>query len=162
MKIYEILYYPNTSKYDKTSNTGGVIYGFVNTFIKLKLEAGGYPQGLTDDDADKDQYVASTEEHEGIVLDKENVAFNSGVRTFSKLCLNSLWGKFCERYDDRIEKKIVKDTKQFLELLCGSKYNISDTIFYDNETCLMFCSRKDGCQEPGNVFVNIYLHASFV
>ena len=102
-----MLSYPNTTKYDKTSNTGGVIPGFMN-----------------------------------------NIAFNSGVRTFAKLCLISLWGKFCERCDDRIEKKFLDgDTKTFYDSLSNPKYNVSDIAFLDNDVCIVYYSRKEGYNE---------------
>ena len=161
VKIYEILWYPNSTKYDRATKKGGLMAEYMNNFMKLKLEASGYPQGVHTD-AEKDQYVENIMKHEGIELDKENIEFNSGVRTFSKLCLNSLWGKFCERSEGLIEKKVVKDTKTFLDVLCSDKYEVNETIFFDNDVCLMYYKKKTGYCEPSktsNVVIGSYVTA---
>jgi hypothetical protein len=44
-------------------------------------------------DADKDKYIEEYHEKEGILLEKEKIKKNPGLRQLAKLMLNSFWGK---------------------------------------------------------------------
>jgi len=69
---------------------GGLFVEYINTFLQLKQEASGWPSECENDDA-KERYLRETE---GIVLDKNNISRNLGLRSVAELCLNSFWGKF--------------------------------------------------------------------
>jgi hypothetical protein len=96
LKIYEVYHYPETTKFDPLTGEGGLFKEYVQTFLKLKQEASGYPSHCITE-SDKDEYVRSYEERQGIRLDKDKINFNPGLRLVAKLFLNSCWGKFCER-----------------------------------------------------------------
>lgn len=74
-----------------TSGFGGSA-NYMNTFLKLKQEASGWPESVLSP-ADQANYVNEYKAHEGISLDPANIAKNPGLRLVSKLCLNSLWGR---------------------------------------------------------------------
>lgn len=65
--------------------------GYVNTFLKIKIQASGYPTGVLSD-TDKDAYIREIWEKEGIALDKDEIINNPALRTLAKLFLNSLYG----------------------------------------------------------------------
>ena len=65
---------------------------YVNTFLKIKQQASGYPPWCVTDEQ-KQRYVDDYYEHEGIRLDPNEIEYNSGLRYLAKLMLNSLWGK---------------------------------------------------------------------
>lgn len=65
---------------------------YMNTFLKLKQEASGWPESVVTSE-DKTKYINEYKQHEGILLDPENISKNPGLRLVSKLCLNSLWGR---------------------------------------------------------------------
>ena len=65
---------------------------YVNTFLKIKQEASGYPTWCVTDDQ-KQRYIDDYYEREGILLDPDKIEYNLGLRYLSKLMLNSLWGK---------------------------------------------------------------------
>ena len=68
---------------------------YVNTFLKIKQEASGYPKDCVTDEQ-KQRYIDEYYEHEGIRLDPEKIEYNPGLRSLAKLMLNSLWGMlFC-------------------------------------------------------------------
>ena len=46
---------------------------------------------------EKDKYIEEYLEHEGILLDKKSIMKNPGLRSLSKLALNSFYGKFGQR-----------------------------------------------------------------
>ena len=65
---------------------------YVDTFLKIKQEASGYPTWCVTDEQ-KQRYVDDYYEHEGIRLDPDKIEYNPGLRFLAKLMLNSLWGK---------------------------------------------------------------------
>jgi hypothetical protein len=65
--------------------------GYVNTFLKIKIEASGYPTGVSTDD-EKNAYIEEIWVNEGIRLDKDEIKLNPALRTLAKLFLNSLYG----------------------------------------------------------------------
>jgi len=69
----------------------------------MKAEASGYPPGVETEEQ-KNTYVDSFHEREGVRLDKESILNNPGLRSLAKLCLNSFWGKFGQRNNlDQVE-----------------------------------------------------------
>ena len=65
---------------------------YVNTFLKIKQEASGYPPDCVTDEQ-KQRYIDRYYEREGIRLDPNEIVYNPGLRYLAKLMLNSLWGK---------------------------------------------------------------------
>ena len=97
LENYEIYEYQVT-QYNPESGEGGHFVGYINTFLKLKAEASGYP-GRVRSPVDEDLYIESFWKNEGIRLDKESLNSNSAKRGLAKLCLNSMCGKLTERND---------------------------------------------------------------
>jgi hypothetical protein len=73
---------------------------YINTFLKLKPEASGYP-GWVRGPEDDERYVESFWQSEGIRLDRESIVANAARWGLAKLCLNSMWGKLTERIKGR-------------------------------------------------------------
>jgi G:T-mismatch repair DNA endonuclease (very short patch repair protein) len=97
-KIFEIheIYEDQVTQYDATTGQGGLFVEYINTFLKLKAEARGYPSWVRIPD-DEDRYIESFWQSEGIRLNKDAIEYNAAKRGSAKLCLNSMWGKFGER-----------------------------------------------------------------
>ena len=85
LKIHEVWHFPN--------HTDQLFKEYVDTFLKIKQEASGYPKDCVTEEQ-KQAYVDEYYEHEGIRLDPEKIEYNPGLRSLAKLMLNSLWGKF--------------------------------------------------------------------
>ena len=95
VKIYEVWHFgPNQRR-------EGLFAQYVNTFLKLKQEASGWPAEVGDDPEKRQDYIANYLRHENIQLDPEKIEKNAGKRTTAKLMLNSFWGKFGERQNKR-------------------------------------------------------------
>jgi hypothetical protein len=92
LHINEVYEYKVT-RYDNNTGEGGLFVDYVNTFLKLKAEASGYPCWVRSP-ADEDRYIEEFKQCEGVVLDKPLIKYNAARRGLSKLCLNSLWGNF--------------------------------------------------------------------
>ena len=101
------MYEYKVTRYDPETQEGGLFVGYIDTFLKLKAEACGYPAWVRTP-ADEERYIESFWKSEGIRLDREAINPNSAKRGLSKLCLNSMWGKLTER-NDRKRTKIIRD-----------------------------------------------------
>ncbi|KAG8225677.1 hypothetical protein J437_LFUL018482 [Ladona fulva] len=88
IKMHEVWNYTCTT-YNKDRNEGGLFAGYINKFLKLKLEASGWPSG-TESDEQKTKFPQDVYEREGLILEREKMLFNPGLRCISKLALNSV------------------------------------------------------------------------
>ena len=84
LKIHEVWHWHQT--------TDKLFKDYVDTFLKLKQEASGYPKDCVTDEQ-KQRYIDEYYEHEGIHLDPNKIEYNPGLRSLAKLALNSLWGR---------------------------------------------------------------------
>jgi predicted GIY-YIG superfamily endonuclease len=100
-KVHEILHWEKT--------TTGIFASYINTFLKLKQEASGWPatcKTLEEKQAYIDEYLRE----EGVKLDANNISNskNAGIYSVAKIFLNSLWGKFGQKLDEEYtETKII-------------------------------------------------------
>jgi hypothetical protein len=95
-RIYEVWNFDETEHYDPKTKTGGLFTDYVNTFLKMKQEAGGWQEWCQSEN-DKWRYIRDYHEKDGILLDYKNIKNNHGLRALAKLMLNSFWGKFGQR-----------------------------------------------------------------
>jgi G:T-mismatch repair DNA endonuclease (very short patch repair protein) len=119
------------SRYDPATRQGGLFAEYINSFLQLKQEASGWPSECGDDEA-KERYLREYEETEGIVLDKNSIARNPGLRSVAKLCLNSFWGKFGQR-TNLPNTEIVKSYQRFATLLTSPEHEITDLLPVNDE-----------------------------
>ncbi|XP_063971153.1 uncharacterized protein LOC129263814 [Lytechinus pictus] len=108
-KIFEVWHFSETTQYDPESKTGGLFSGYINTFLKVKQEASGWPaecrfpgdeEGLPVPENIRDRrerYLREYLEKEGVKLDPENIKHNPGLRAVAKSALNCMWGKMGQR-----------------------------------------------------------------
>jgi len=82
-------------QFDQTCE--GLFQDYVNTWLKIKREASGWPSWVGDDETKRQQYIREYDEHEGIQLEHDKIEHNAGLRTLAKMMLNSMWGKFGQR-----------------------------------------------------------------
>jgi hypothetical protein len=99
------VYQYEVTKYNHDTGDGGLFVEYINTFLKLKAEAGGYPTWVQTP-ADEEQYIRQFFESESIQLDRDSIRYNAAKRGLLKLCLSSIWGIFTER-SNRAQTKII-------------------------------------------------------
>ena len=92
---YDIQYIYEVWQFDETCE--GLFRDYVNTWLKIKQEASGWPSWVGDDETKRQQYIREYHEHEGIQLEYDKIESNPGLRTLAKMMLNSMWGKFGQR-----------------------------------------------------------------
>ena len=91
---YQVQYIYEVWHFDETCE--GLFKDYVNTWLKIKQEASGWPAGVDTEDQ-KQAYIKNYFEHEGIQLEYDKIAVNKELRTLAKMMLNSMWGKFGQR-----------------------------------------------------------------
>ena len=87
--IYEVWHFPQVQE--------GLFRDYVNTWLKIKQEASGWPDWVGNDETKRQQYIQDYYQNEGIQLDYDKIEYNPGLRALAKMMLNSMWGKFGQR-----------------------------------------------------------------
>lgn len=72
LKIYEVYHFNDSSQYDTVSCTGGLFTPFVNTFLKIKQEASGFPAECNTEES-RWKYIKDYREKEGINLEYDKI-----------------------------------------------------------------------------------------
>ena len=115
IQIHKVLHWKESEMYNPVTKEGGLFTQYINTFLKLKQESSGYPQNVKSEE-EKQAYIDQYLDHEGILLDKECIDKNPGLRSLSKLALSSFYGKFGQRTNMK-KTLFVKDIKQLMQVL---------------------------------------------
>jgi len=106
--IYEVWHFPETCQ--------GLFQDYVNTWLKIKQKASGWPSRVGDDETKRQQYIREYYEHEGIQLEYDKVEHNPGLRALAKMMLNSMWGKFGQRLN-KTQVETFNDPQAFHRFL---------------------------------------------
>lgn len=160
VKLYEIWHFNEISRYDPETMTGGLFTEYVNTFLKIKQEASGWPDWCKTED-DKQSYIDMYEQKEGIRLDRHKIKTNPGLRALAKLMLNSFWGKFGQRSNMQ-QVDIVEDPKMFFEKLTSDREEVTSVNFVSEESVEMRWKYKEDFVETSsktNVVIAAYTTA---
>jgi hypothetical protein len=76
-------------QYDPETETGGLFTDYVNTFLKMKQEASGWPEWCQSEN-DRWSYIRDYHEKEGKLMDYNNIKKNPGLRALAKLINSSV------------------------------------------------------------------------
>ena len=132
LKIHEVLHWPRT---DRDTDGKGLFTEYINTFLRIKQESSGLPEGR-----DIDSYIADYMKNEGILLKKEQIERNPGLRRIAKLQLNTLYGKFGQN-TDRSKTLYVKTVEHLYKTLLDPAKNVTDFRILSED--LMHVEYKD-------------------
>ena len=158
LKIFEIWNYPKQECYDSVNRTGGLFTEYVNTFLKIKQEASGFPAWVKTEE-DKNKYINEYFEHEGILLSKEKVLPNPGLKALSKLLLNSQWVRYAMN-THKTKCKFIKNPHELFNIIYNIKFDVKDIIFPNDNIGICFFSDKTEVHIDSNQ-TNVVI-ASFV
>jgi len=131
LKIYEVWHFENISQYDPTTQTGGLFTEYVNTFLKVKQQASGWPDWCKSE-TDKQQYIQQYLKREGILLEYDKIEENPGLRLLAKIMLNSFWGKFGQR-SNLTQTTYIDDPAQFMDMMTSDQQEIKNVRFINDE-----------------------------
>ena len=101
----------------------GLFADYVNTWLKIKEEASGWPEHVGNDPVKQQEHVANYYAKEKIQLDPAKINKNPGLRTLAKMMLNSMWGKFGQK-PNKTQVKEFDDPVKFHEFHDSDKYDI--------------------------------------
>ena len=159
-KIFSVWHWVETEQYDPETKTGGLFTDYVNTFLQIKQENSGYPEWCKTD-LDKDEYIKNYYEKEGIQLNKEKITKNEGLRSISKLLLNSMWGRYCLN-TNKTQHKALYNICDLYEFLLKEDYVVNDLHILNDNVAQIFYSEKEECHLGGrdsNVVIGAFVTA---
>ena len=159
IEIFVIWQYTMT-QYDKNTKQGGIFAGYVNTFLKTKQEASGWPEDCDTEEA-KDLYIKNYYEKEDILLDRNKIEKNPGLRSISKNYLNSIYGKFCQK-ENMQQTEIVKTRENLLKILCNPEKEVHNILLADENALYVQWSYVNDAVLPSantNVVIAAYVTA---
>ena len=155
-QYHEVLHWKESEQYDPLTKEGGLFTSYINTFLKLKQQASGFPEYIQTNE-EKDHYIEQYFLHEGILLEKDLIEKNPGLRSLSKLALNSFYGKFGQRTNLK-KTKFVTDVASLYKLFTDPSKVITDFhIMNENIVEVEFKHSEDF--EPLSVNTNVVIAA---
>jgi hypothetical protein len=158
--IYEVWHFDNISQYNTETKTGGIFTDYVNTFLKVKQQASGWPEWCVDEST-KQKYIHDYYNKEGIVLDYAKIEKNPGLRSLAKLMLNSFWGKFGQR-TNLTQTTHTSDPAEFFDMMTSDQQKVKNVQFVNNESVKLEWVYNDDFVEPSartNVIIAAYTTA---
>ena len=105
--------------------------------MKIKLESSKYDFKTEEEEANFKLKIKKS-----LNIDIEKFDFNAGLRNISKLCLNSLWGKFGQR-SNMSQTKHVMEVSEFYEILLDNKLDNKTFQFINDDMVQTTCNFKD-------------------
>lgn len=160
LAIYEVWHFSEVSQYNPSSKTGGIFTDYVNTFLKIKQEASGWPEWCQSEN-DKQLYIEKFYDREGILLEYGKIEKNPGLRSLAKLMLNSFWGKFGQR-TNLTQTSYVSDTKHFFDFMTSDQQDIKNIRFVNDQAVQIDWAYHADFVEPScrtNVVIAAYTTA---
>jgi len=128
-KIYKSL------SFEKTDD---LFKGYVQNFLKIKTESAGY------DGDDIDDYIKNYYNNCGVMLEKNKIKKNNGMKLLAKICLNSLWGKFGQ--NDELPTTVYIKNDAWFKLLkrhIDNKVELKNEVLIDDETLYVSYIEKE-------------------
>jgi hypothetical protein len=147
IKIFEIWHFEEM--YEVNENSNGLFGDFINTCIKGKIEASGWPrENMTEHE--KDEYIKNYELNEGIKLNKDNIELNPGKRHTFKLVANSFWGKWGQNTMKMHKTEYVREPEKFFNMLSDDSLEIDDAYLISEHVIQVKYSKKAEFREESN------------
>ena len=141
LEKYEAWHFENTKQYNEITKSGGIWDSYINLWLKTKQEASGWPSWCQSI-SDKEKYIELYEKKEGVQLDQNSIERNEGLRSLSKLMLNSFWGKFGQNAKkDKVT--YVDDPKEYVQMLTSDKIEVCDIRYVNEEMVMLRWREKD-------------------
>ena len=139
VEIFEVWEY-KTIQYNKDTDTDGLFTQYVNNFLKLKQDCGGWPQWCKSDE-DKKRYIAQYKERENIELDESNISPNSGLRLLAKFMLNSFWGKIRKKKNAH-KTDIIHEPLELFKLITNHSVDVHSLTVINSNVLLATWKRR--------------------
>ena len=129
IKIYEVWHFDRS--------TDDLFKGYIRRFMKIKLESSSYNFKTEKEERDFKINIKNS-----LDIDIEKFEFNAGLRSISKLCLNSLWRKFGQR-PNMSQTKHITELSEFYSILLNDKLNSKNFHFISDDMVQMTYNFKN-------------------
>ena len=136
LEVYEVWHFAKTSD--------DLFKGYIRRFMKIKLESSKY-----DLKTKEEEVKLKAKIKDSLEIDVEKFEFNAGLRSISKLCLNSLWGRFGMR-TNMTQSKYVTEVSEFYEILLDDKLDNINFQFINDDMVQMNYNLKDQFVDNSN------------
>jgi hypothetical protein len=113
------------------------------------------------DDEDRNAYLTSFKEREGVELDRNSISHNPGKRSLAKLMLNSFWGKFGQR-ENLTRATVINESDTLNDLLSDPSVEVQRLVQANEETLYAHWSETDEAVSPSptnNIVIACYTTA---
>ena len=159
LKIFEVWHFDNISKISE--NSYGIFGEFINSCIKGKIEASGWPNPNMNAE-ERNRYINEYYSKEKIKLDETKIENNPGKRNTFKLAVNSFWGKMGQNPKKILKTEYVKSPEYFFKLLSDDTLDIHDAFLISDEYIqVKYIKKQPFLQESNasNVIIAAYVTA---
>ena len=136
IEVYEVWHFAKTSD--------DLFKEYIRRFMKIKLESSKYDFKTKEEEA-----IFKAKIKDSLDINVEKFEYNAGLRSISKLCLNSLWGKFGQR-NNMSQIKYVTDVSEFYEILLDDKLANKNFQFINDDMVQMTYNFKDQFVDNSN------------
>ena len=145
--VYEVWHFP------KNSNT--MFSSYVNTFLKMKQEASGWPEWVGDNQDKRTQYVQDYLDKEGVQLEPSNIKKNPCQQSLAKMMLNSFWCKYGQQGNKSQVKAISSPAR--LHQLLNDDMHIVQTLRVLNDEMIELIYKQVDDEESIQININIFV-----
>ncbi|KAK9696078.1 hypothetical protein QE152_g32145 [Popillia japonica] len=159
-KGYSVLEIYEVWKYQVVN---GLFREYIDEYLKIKQQATGWPLGC-DSTEEKQKYIQQYLEKEGVKLNPDKIAKNSGLRQVGKAVITSFWGKLGQR-ENQSKTTIVNDPAQFFSLLTNPTINVNTVQTINENTLVVNWEHKEDVYDPVptvNVCLAAKTHSSLI
>ena len=139
-----------------TDSRVGLFAEYVNTWLKIKQEASGWPASCITREQHR-AFVDAYEAHEGIHLDVPRIEHNPGRRTLAKTKVTSMWGKFGQQ-ENKTQVVEFVEPQPFHTFLYCDQHDIRYVSSLMEERVEVHYKQKEHC-ETVSPNVNIFVAA---
>lgn len=151
--IFEII----DIRQEHLNETKGLFTEYLNTFIKMKAEASGFPFDCVTQ-SQKEQYIVDYFKENNVILKMENIEKNPSKRALAKILMNALYGKLIQR-EKSMNKTILKDPADLQFYLNSDLHEVTD-IYIPNDNYVSVSWRYKEDEETGKPINPSPIHES--
>ncbi|KAF4529260.1 hypothetical protein B566_EDAN017701 [Ephemera danica] len=161
IEMYEVWQY-QTVQFNPETQEEGLLSSYINKFLKIKVEASGWPASVDQNDKDsKQKNIADFYERETVELEYVKIEKNPGIRSVSKICLNCLWRFFGMR-ENKTKTTIVSDAKSLFTIIATAGVVVVNLIPISDKKMIIFTKMTVESYKPNpktNVAIAAYTTA---
>uniref|UniRef100_A0A914QY49 DNA-directed DNA polymerase n=1 Tax=Panagrolaimus davidi TaxID=227884 RepID=A0A914QY49_9BILA len=145
------------SAYHFTKFSNELFAPYVRDCLKLKVENDDFPSDVVTEE-DQQHFIQTYKDRFNIIIDKEMIQKNPGLRYISKLAANSMWGRFSLR--NNLAKTVIVTTGVKANAVMSKDNAIISTvdILNNKEVMITYTMKKDFVTEnaSSNIIVSLW------